>query len=190
MKLAVEASENPQLKHIVALSILSGCRKRELLDARWEDFDLERRNWRIPMTKIGKPRHVPLSSSALAVLAQIPRWEGCPYVLPNPKTKLPFVSYFYSWNTARKQAGLPEVRVHDLRHSFASNCVNQKVSIYEVATLLGHASVSTTAKYAHLSPILFSLKNKRDKICHLFDKELAWQEPRRISAVVRDWLIF
>jgi len=92
-----------------------------------------------------------LSTAALSVLSQIPRWDGCAFVLPNPKTRLPYVSFYCSWNTARKQAGLPEVRVHDLRHSFASNCVNAKVSIYEVATLLGHASVSTTARYAHLS---------------------------------------
>lgn len=151
LKLALEDSENPQLKYIVAMLILCGCRKRELLDARWEDFDLERKSWRIPMTKNGKPRHVPLSSAALSVLAQIPRWEGCPYVLPNPKTKLPYVSIFCSWNTARKQAGLPEVRIHDLRHSFASNCVNSDVSIYEVSKLLGHAQVATTARYSHLS---------------------------------------
>lgn len=143
--------DNPQLKYIVAMAILCGCRKRELLDARWDDFDLERKSWRIPMTKNGKPRHVPLSSAALSVLAQVPRWEGCPYVLPNPKTKLPYVSFFCSWNTARKQAGLAEVRVHDLRHSFASNCINNQVSIYTVSKLLGHAQVSTTSKYSHLS---------------------------------------
>ena len=151
LRLAIEDSDNPQLKYIVALLILCGCRKSELLDSRWDAIDLERKSWRIPVTKNGKPRHVPLSSSALSVLAQVPRWEGCPYVLSNPKTKLPYVSIFCSWNTARKQAGLPEVRIHDLRHSFASNCINQQVSIYEVSKLLGHAQVSTTARYSHLS---------------------------------------
>jgi len=151
LRLAIEDSDNPQLKYIVAMLILCGCRKRELLDAQWADFDLERKSWRIPMTKNGKPRHVPLSSSALSVLAQVPRWEGCPYVLPNPKTKLPYVSFFCAWNTARKQAGLPEVRIHDLHHSFASNCINKQVSIYEVSKLLGHSQVSTTARYSHLS---------------------------------------
>ena len=151
LRLAIEDSDNPQLKHIVGLLLLCGCRKRELLDARWEDIDLERKSWRIPMTKNGKPRHVPLSSAALSVLSQVPRWEGCPYVLPNPKTKLPFVSFFCSWNTARKQAGLPDVRCHDLRHSFASNCINKQVSIFEVSKLLGHSQVSTTARYSHLS---------------------------------------
>jgi len=103
------------------------------------------------MTKNGKPRHVPLSSAALAVLAQVPRWEGCPYVLPNPKTRRPDVSFFCAWNAARKRAVLPEVRTHDLRHSFASNCINQQISIYGVSKLLGHAQVPTTARYSHLS---------------------------------------
>ena len=122
LKLAIEHSKNPQLKYIVAMLILTGARKRELLDSRWEDFDLERKSWRIAMTKNGKPRHVPLSASALSVLAQVPRWDDCPYVLPNPQTKKPIVSFHMAWDTARKQAGLPEVRCHDLRHSFASFC--------------------------------------------------------------------
>lgn len=83
----------------------------------------------------------------LAVLAQVPRIEGCAYVVPNPKTKLPFVSVFCSWNTARKAAGLPEVRMHDLRHSMASNMVNAGRSIYEVAKTLGHTQLKTSQRF-------------------------------------------
>lgn len=75
----------------------NNARKRELLDARWQDFDVERKSWRIPMTKSGKPRHVPLSSSVLSILAQLPRWPGCDCVVPNPKTKKSYVSIFSSW---------------------------------------------------------------------------------------------
>jgi hypothetical protein len=67
--------------------------------------------------------------AVLTVLAQVPRWAGCSYVVPNPKTKKPYLSIFCSWNTARKAAGLPEVRMHDLRHSMASNMVNSGRSI-------------------------------------------------------------
>jgi len=87
----------------------------------------------------------------LAILAQVPRFQDCPYVVPNPKTKEPYVSVFYSWNTARKQAGLPEVRMHDLRHSMASNMVNSGRSIYEVAKVLGHTQLKTTQRYSHLN---------------------------------------
>lgn len=148
---ALDNSENTQLKSIVALLLLLGCRKQELFKARWEHVDLERRTWRIPLSKSGKTRHVPLSKQAIQVLTQLPRWQGCPYVIPNPKTLQPFVSVFCSWNTARKQAGLPEVRMHDLRHSMASNLVNSGRSLFEVSKILGHTQVKTSQRYAHLS---------------------------------------
>lgn len=69
---AVEESENPMLKYIVALLLLTGCRKRELLDGRWEDVNLDRKVWRVPTSKTGKPRHVWLSEDAIAVLRQVP----------------------------------------------------------------------------------------------------------------------
>jgi len=72
-------------------------------------------------------------------------------VFPNPKTGKPYVSIFYSWNTARKQAGLADVRIHDLRHSFASFLVNAGRSLYEVQKILGHTQIKTTQRYAHLS---------------------------------------
>ena len=148
---AVEKSACKQLKYIVALLLMLGCRRNELLQARWKDFDLERRTWRIPLSKSGKTRHVPLSSGALAVLAQLPRWKGCPYVLPNPKTRLPFAGIHEQWDTARRRAGLSDVRLHDLRHTFASNLVNAGHSLFVVSKALGHANISQTARYSHLS---------------------------------------
>jgi integrase len=121
------------------------------MDSKWECFDIERRTWRIPTTKAGKARHVPLSAAVLSVLSQVPRLDGCPYVVPNPKTRQPYVSIFCSWNTARKAAGLPEVRMHDLRHSMASNMVNSGRSIYEVAKVLGHTQLKTSQRYSHLN---------------------------------------
>ncbi|MHB8056831.1 MAG: tyrosine-type recombinase/integrase [Desulfuromonadaceae bacterium] len=147
----LEHSGNPQLKNIIALLLLLGCRKRELLDSRWEQFDLERRSWRIPMSKSGKARHVPLSNAALAVLALLPKWDRCPYVVPNPKSRQPYSSVYRTWNTARLNAGLPEVRMHDLRHSMASNLVNSGRSILEVSKILGHSQLKTSQRYAHLS---------------------------------------
>ena len=148
---AVQSSENTQLKYIVALALLLGCRKRELLDAKWEDFSLERRLWRIPLTKSGKARHVSLSLVAVSMLAQVPRWEGCPYVVPNPRTRLPFMGIQVAWDTARKKAGLAEVRMHDLRHTFASNLVNAGHSIFVVSKALGHSSTQMSERYSHLS---------------------------------------
>lgn len=151
LQAAVEASPNPLLAPIVALLLLTGCRKRELLDARWEDFRLDQRLWRIPTSKTGKPRHVPLSDDAVAVLNYLPRYGDCPFVLPNPMTMKPFRNFYNSWDTARKAAGLPDVRVHDLRHSMASNMANSGQSLYVIGQILGHSQPRTTTRYAHLS---------------------------------------
>ena len=144
-------SDNPMLKYIVPMLILTGARKREVLDSQWEDFDLARKQWRIPTTKTGRPRHVPLSDGVLQLLATIPRDDGCPWVFANPKSRKPFVSIFTAWGTARKHAGLSDVRMHDLRHSFASFLVNAGRSLYEVQKILGHTQIKTTQRYAHLS---------------------------------------
>lgn len=148
---ALERSTNSQLKYIVPLMLMFGCRKRELLEAKWVDMDLERRNWYIPMSKTGKARNIPISTKAMELLQRLPRWNGCPYVVPNPNTKKPYGNLFCCWDTARRRAGLPDVRMHDLRHSFASNLVNSGQSIYVVSKLLGHTQVKTTARYSHLS---------------------------------------
>jgi integrase len=144
-------SENEILKFIVPMLILTGARKREALDARWEDFDFERRLWRIPTTKLGKPRHVPLSDGVMSLLTTMPRNLKSDYVFANPTTNRPFVSVFCAWDTARKRAGLADVRIHDLRHSFASLLINSGRSLFEVQRLLGHTQVKTTQRYAHLS---------------------------------------
>ena len=144
-------SVNPMLRYIVPMLLMSGARKREVLDARWEDFDESRRLWRIPTTKSGKARHVPLSDGMIRVLHAIPRLPGCPFVVPNPKSRRPFTSIYYAWHTARTAAGIPDVRMHDLRHSFASFLINAKRSLYEVQRILGHSQVRTTQRYAHLA---------------------------------------
>ena len=144
-------SDNTMLQYIIPMLILTGARKREVLDSKWEDFDLDRKQWRIPTTKTGRPRHVPLSDGVLQLLATIPRHDNCPWVFANPKSHKPFVSIFISWNTARKNAKLADVRLHDLRHSFASFLVNAGRSLYEVQKILGHTQIKTTQRYAHLS---------------------------------------
>ena len=144
-------SKNKMLQYIVPMLILTGARKREVLDSKWADIDLDKKRWRIPTTKSGKARHVPMSDGAIRLLNSTPRIPDCPWVFPNPDTKRPYVSVFYSWDTARKKAGLADVRMHDLRHSFASLLVNSGRTLYEVQHLLGHTQVKTTQRYAHLS---------------------------------------
>lgn len=151
LQAAVEESANTQLKYVVALLLLTGCRKRELLDAKWDQIDIRRKVWRIPTSKNGRARHVSLSDDALAVLAELRRFKDCPWVLPNPATREPYTSVFNAWDTARRAAHLPDVRMHDLRHSAASNLVNSGQSLYVVGKILGHSQTKTTERYAHLS---------------------------------------
>lgn len=143
-------SENPQLRYIIPLLLLLGCRKRELLDARWKHVDFERRTLYVPLSKSGHSRLIPLSASAIDILNQLPRWDRCPWVVPNPKTLKPYVSIYFAWNTARKRAGIPDVRCHDLRHTAASHMVQANVPIYTVAKVLGHTQVKTAERYSHL----------------------------------------
>jgi integrase len=153
---AVRQSNSEMLQYIVLFLIYTGARKREVLDARWRDIDWAQKSWRIPKTKSGKVRHVPLSTGAMKLLEHLRLQirEGLLNEQPifaNPNTGQPFVSFFFSWNNARKRAGLPDFRIHDLRHSFASYLVNAGRSLYEVQELLGHADIKTTSRYAHLS---------------------------------------
>ena len=148
---AVNLSPNRMLKYIIPFLLLTGARKREVLDARWCDIDAARSFWRIPFTKSGRERYVPLSAAALELLSTVPKRARCDYIFANAKTLKPFVSIYISWHTARTAAGLADVRIHDLRHSFASFLVNAGCSLYEVQKILGHASVVMTQRYSHLS---------------------------------------
>lgn len=150
---AVDASPNPSLGPIVRLLLATGCRKRELLDAKWSEFQLDKQTWRIPMdrTKTAKTRHVPLSKAAMEVLEKLPRYDGVDWLIPNPATLEPYHSVFFAWDKARKAAGLPDLRMHDLRHSHASWLVEAGYSLYIVSKALGHSSSRTTERYAHVS---------------------------------------
>lgn len=150
LRLAVAESQNTQLQHIVGLLLLTGARVRELLDARWEHMDVERRTWMIVAGKTGK-RHVPLSTAALAIIEALPRFKDCPFLIPNPETQKPFVSIKHGWQRAIRVAKLQGLRIHDLRHSAASFMVNSGVDLFAVGKVLGHASYQSTQRYAHLA---------------------------------------
>lgn len=164
---AVNLSSNVMLKYIIPFLLLTGARKREALDAKWCDIDRARCFWRIPYTKNGHERHVPLSEAALALLDSVPRRKRCEWIFANPKTNQPYKSIFLSWDKARTAAKLEDVRIHDLRHSFASYLVNSGCSLYEVQKILGHSSVAMTQRYSHLSQssLLRAVSFAQDYVC-------------------------
>ena len=132
------------------LLMLTGCRCGEITGLRWEDVDLGRGEIRLRDSKTG-PRTVSLPPGAARVLAGLPRVPGNPWVIAGrePGARLPHVHYY--WRRVRERAGLDGVRIHDLRHSFASRALALGESLPMIGSLLGHRKIQTTARYAHLA---------------------------------------
>jgi len=143
----------------VALFLLAtGCRLNEALSATWDDVDVERRVFTIRATnsKSRKLRSVPLNDSAVEVLNSLgTKEDGGPLFLSSRGRKRDerraFTTIAKQWDRIRRAAGLPELRLHDLRHQFASFLVNDGRTLYEVQAILGHSSSKVTERYAHLS---------------------------------------
>lgn len=139
---------------LLALLLLStGMRLNEALSAQWKNVSIENRIWTVPreLSKSKRQRNVVLSDIAIEIIQQIDRKESDVYVFTNRKTNKKFVNVFKPWSRIRSKAGVPFLRLHDLRHMYATYCVNNGRSIFEVSQLLGHADTRTTIRYSHLS---------------------------------------
>ena len=132
------------------LLVLTGCRRNEILTLRWEEVDLDAGELRLRDSKTG-PRVVPLPAAAVSVLAALPRVPGNPWVIPGAKPGGHLSNLNDHWLRIRARAGLDDVRIHDLRHSFASRALALGESLPTIGRLLGHGQVTTTARYAHLA---------------------------------------
>lgn len=135
----------------VSLLLLTGARKSEILNARWQYVDMSRKLLILPDSKSGKCRYIPLSPLALEILRLIPRRDNCEWIFPNRKATGPLSDIFRFWSGIRKELALENFRIHDLRHSYASFLVRSGHSLYEAQRALGHSSPSTTMRYAHLA---------------------------------------
>ena len=136
---------------IKALHMLlyTGCRKSEVTELQWEDVHIKERYLYFKDSKTGT-KTVPLNGKAIELLQSIPKQLGNPYVFcgKNPHTHIQEIRK--CWECVRTQAGIPDVRIHDLRHSFASFALKKGVDLYTVSKLLGHKNIATTTRYAHL----------------------------------------
>ncbi len=131
------------------LLILTGARLREILDARWEYVDIERGVIFLADSKTGK-KPIYLSAAAQAVLASLPRIDGNPYIIAGAKEGAPRADLKKPWAAVQKAAGLEGLRLHDLRHSFASFGAGASLGLPIIGKLLGHSQAATTQRYAHL----------------------------------------
>ena len=148
---ACKRSSNPQLWAIISLLLYTGARKSELLHARWEHIDIAQKSWLIPDSKTGKARRVPLSGPAVQVIEDLVEIPNCPWLVPNPETCKPYNTIKRAWDTARKEAKLPGLRIHDLRHSAASFMANGGIDLFTIGRILGHADHQSTIRYSHLA---------------------------------------
>ena len=137
-----------QQAEIIRLLLLTGCRKGEIVNLRWSEVDGDALH--LTDTKTG-PRMVLLNTPARAILARQPR-TGSTYVFASPAdSSKPRSTELSLWRKVRRQAGIGDVRLHDLRHTFASHAVMQRTPLPVVSRLLGHAQPSMTLRYAHVS---------------------------------------
>ncbi len=148
-RLEAEDSMMPSAIAAIRLLMLTGCRSDEVLSLKWDDIDRTARVLRLRDSKTG-PRMVPLTEAALTVLDGIERAEGVPWVFLGAKPKSRLACLSWHWRRIKRETGLRDLRVHDLRHSYASRALALGESLPTIGRLLGHARVGTTAKYAHL----------------------------------------
>lgn len=160
----LRSPDSPRNVCLIALFLLStGARLNEALKATWSQIDRQTRVWRIPaaVSKSRKIRVVPLNDSALDVLCQLETEGQYDHLFVNSRistktgeqvgTGKPYTTIMRVWTRLRLKAGLPHLRIHDLRHQYASFLVNAGRTLYEVQQILGHSDPSVTQRYAHLS---------------------------------------
>ena len=134
----------------IRLLMLTGCRKNEIVALRWQQVDLEAGELRLVETKTG-PRLVPLSPPVRRLLLDLPRVRGNPWVIPGFRRGRHLADLNHYWDPVRERAGLQGVRIHDLRHSFASRAVALGENLSMIGQLLGHGQVRSTTRYTHLA---------------------------------------
>lgn len=146
---------NPMLHDYILLLLNTGCRSGEILSLKWDSVYIDERYIiiRNSLSKNGKTIYKPLNLDSVFALARmkVTASEG-DHVFFNTKTGKPYTSFRRGFKAISNRIGVPELRIHDLRHTFASFLVQKGVPIYQVSTLLGHSDTRITQRYAHIAP--------------------------------------
>ena len=141
---------NPYALAAIRLLFLTGCRRNEILELKWEQVDFETGFLRLGDSKTGA-KVTPIGAPVLSLLSGLPRVSENPYVIPGGTTGSHLVGIQKVWSKVRRRAGLEDVRLHDLRHSFASVGARSGESLLVIGKVLGHSTSAATERYAHLS---------------------------------------
>ena len=139
--------------NLIKMLILTGSRLGETTAATWEQFDLERGIWVKPshLTKQKKVEYTPLSQTAINFLETLKQDAQGSYLFPGRVPNKPLVNVYAFWKKLLKEANIENIRIHDLRHTYASHLVSSGLSLSIVGKLLGHTQAATTQRYAHLA---------------------------------------
>jgi integrase len=154
LAVALDAAQDDRAAGIIRLCMLTGARVGEVRQARFEDFNLEHLSWTKPAstTKQRRVHRVPISDEAAAIVRQrsIAAVKGSPWLFPGDTPGQPVQEIRRFWARIQKDIGIEDVRIHDLRHTFASLLVSGGASLEMIGKLLGHSQMQTTQRYAHL----------------------------------------
>jgi integrase len=145
-----DRTENPYIIAAIWMIVFTGARKREVMDLKWSFVDKERRAARLPDSKTG-PKTIALNSQALEILGTLKRMDDNPYVFPGRLHGKPLNNFQKVCDRIREEAGIEDMRLHDLRHTFGSSAVDAGGTTRVLGRQLGHANPTTTGRYEHVS---------------------------------------
>ncbi len=173
-KLAAAINEewNPVVRAGLWLYLLTGLRNRELMRREWKDLDREQRILKLDDTKAGRPFYLPLSTAALGMFEMIPRIDNCKWIFPGPDPSKHWAIFpKRQWHRIRNRAGMPTLRIHDLRRTVGSWLASSGESLILVGKALNQSTLSTTEVYAHLAqdPLREALGKHGSKIISFAD---------------------
>ena len=146
----IAGATNKLTRDLITFLIYTGCRKREALNLRWDDVDLQNDVIAIKGTKTKHDRYIPIHTQLKELLGSIEKHQDCLYLFNDNGRKLG--DFKKSFHTACKNAGFKDMHIHDLRHVFASKMVMNGTSLFITGELLGHRTIQMTKRYSHLVP--------------------------------------
>ena len=160
----IAGATNKLTRDLITFLIYTGCRKGEALNLKWDDVDLQNNVIAIKGTKTKYDRYIPISKPLKELLKAVNKNQDCLYVFNKNGAKIG--DFKKSFHTACRNAGLKDLRIHDLRHVFASKMVMNGTSLYITGELLGHRTTQMTKRYSHLAPdTLKKAVNKKLYFC-------------------------
>jgi len=163
---SISQEKNIFIQGALLVTLFTGARIGEVLSAKWEDINLSQGTWRIPHTKADRVHILPLPQTILAGLSELPRVKDNPYVFPGSREGAHLVYIRGAWREIRTRAGLPDVRIHDLRRTLGSWLAGSGASLPLIGKVLNHSQPSTTAVYArmNLDPVRAALDANAERM--------------------------